>query len=126
MSEQPQSAQPIDPTQIGIGEVAHYNLERLHADKHFPEMRNAYKFAIAFALTKGARPIKLESSRKNVFSISTVDPDGLLRLAIETLYPVGEESPYRVAERLADWGVGEITKLVYEEYMSIGDLLPDV
>jgi hypothetical protein len=125
MSEPTQSTQAADPAQIGIGEVAHYNLERLYADKHFPEMRNAYKFAIAYALTKGARPTKLESSRKNVFSISTIDPDGLLRLAIETLYPVGDESPYRIAERLADWGVGEVTRLVYEEYKSIGDLLPD-
>lgn len=125
MSEQSQIWQPADPAQIGIGEVAHYKLEKLYADNLFPEMRSAYKFAVAYALARGARPGKLESARKNVFSVSTIDADGLLKLAIETLYPVGEESPYRIAERLADWGITEITRQIYEEFQSVGDLLPE-
>jgi len=112
-----------EPVQIGIGESAHYKLEQLCADGYFSEMRDGYRFAVAYALSKGARPERMEGARKNVFSISTIDPDGLLKVAIDTLCPT-EEASYRVAERLADWGVAELDRLFREEFKNVEDLLP--
>lgn len=114
-----------DLVQIGLGEESHFKLEQLCADRHFSEMRHGYKFAVAYALAKDARPERMESARKNVFSISTVDPDGTLKLAIETLYPLNGETAYRVAERLADWGVAEVDRLIREEFQDVGQMLPN-
>lgn len=115
----------VDLGQIGLGVNSHLKLERLCEEKHFSEMRDGYRFAVAYALAKGARPGKMESSRKNMFAIPTIDPDGHLKLAIETLYPLEDETAYRVAERLADWGVSEIDRLIRQEFKSISDLLPE-
>ena len=125
MTSEPLESAIVEPVQIGIGESAHYKLEQLCADGYFAEMRDGYRFAVAYALSKGANPQRMEGARKNVFSISTIDPEGLLKLAIETLHPVNVEPSYKVAERLADWGVTEIDRLFREEFKSAGDLLPN-
>ncbi|MBX3713751.1 MAG: hypothetical protein KF800_17460 [Lysobacter sp.] len=114
----------IEPVQIGIGESAHYKLEQLCVDGYFAEMRDGYRFAVSYALLIGANPERMEGARKTVFSISTIDPEGLLKLAIETLHPIDGEASYKVAERLADWGVSEIDRLFREEFKTVGDLLP--
>lgn len=117
-----------EPAQIGIGESAHYKLEQLVADGYFLEMRDGYKFAVAYALFKGANPERMEGARKNIFSISTIDPDGLLKLATETLSmnQTNGEASYKVVERLADWGVTEVDRLLRDEFKSLGDLLPEL
>ena len=116
----------VDPAQISISERAHGVLERLKEAGHFSEMRDIYRFGIAYALAQNVRPKRADGPRRNLYSISTLDPDGALRFAIEHLYPLEGESAYRIAERLADWGVVEIGAAFEERFQTIADLLPDV
>jgi hypothetical protein len=71
-------------------------------------MLDAYRFGIALALATGVLPDEISS--QTVFAVSTVDPDQLIKHAIQAV--LGEQvagiSTYRMAERLADWGVQEI------------------
>lgn len=94
-----------DLTQIGLSVKAHAHLERLKNEDYFAEMREAYKFAIALALSKGVDAPELPAPRQNIFATPTVDPDGAIAIAIRMLMPSSEIPPYRWAERLAEAGV---------------------
>lgn len=112
-----------EPAQIGLNENVHARLDRLVQQGHFEEMRDGYRFAVSYALAKGVSPPRMDGGRKTVFSISTIDPDGHLKLAIESLMPNEDEPAYRVAERLADWGLNEIARLIEDEYVGVTDIL---
>lgn len=113
----------LEPAQIGLSEIAHHQLEKMVKDGHFSEMRDGYRFAVALALAREADIPRPQGARKNIFSTSTLDPDQLLKLAIDTLRPSFDEPAYRIAERLADWGISEMNRHLYEEYGSIESLL---
>ncbi len=114
-----------EPNQIGIGEVAHVKLKKLHEDRHFAEMRDAYRFAIALALAHGVVPKDITGSRQNIYSVATVDPDQSLYTAIKALINTGDTPVYRWAERLADWGVIEMSKRADEGTLDIGQILKE-
>lgn len=99
-----------EPTMIGVSEGAHAKLKRLKEDGHFKEMVDAYRLGIALALAQGVVPP--EVSTVTVFSVATVDPDQLLKNAIQTILgdQLGSGSIYKMAERLADWGVNELAE----------------
>ncbi len=98
-----------EPTMVGLTEATHSKLQRLKEDGHFKEMSDAYRFGIALALAQGATPPEL-STRTTVFSVATIDPDQTIRNAIQTILgeSVHNQSIYKMAERLADWGVQEL------------------
>lgn len=99
-----------EPTMIGLSEEAHRHLQRLKEDGHFREMLDAYRFGIGLALAEGVLPPEISS--KTVFSVATVDPNQTMKTAIGTIMgdSVGDVPLYRMAERLADWGVRELYK----------------
>lgn len=115
----------IEPNQIGIGEVAHVKLKKLYEDGHFAQMMDAYRFAIALALAHGVKPSEITGSRQNVYSVATIDPDQSLYTAIKTLINTGDISVYRWAERLADWGVMEMSRRAEEGTLDIGQILKE-
>ena len=115
----------IEPNQIGIGEVAHAKLKKLYEDGHFAQMMDAYRFAIALALAQGVTPSEITGSRQNVYSVATIDPDQSLYTAIKTLINTGDISVYRWAERLADWGVMEMSRRADEGTLDIGQILEE-
>lgn len=98
-----------EPTMIGVSEATHAKLQRLKEDGHFKEMADAYRFAIGLALAQGCIPPEIAS--KTVFSVATIDPDQLIKSAIQTILSDKVEgiSIYRMAERLADWGIQELS-----------------
>jgi hypothetical protein len=100
---------PPEPTMIGLSEPVHAKLARLKEDGHFREMQDAYRFAIGLALAQGIDPPEMASSR-TVFSVATIDPDQSLKNAIQTIMgsKLNDVPVYRMAERLADWGVQEL------------------
>lgn len=99
-----------EPTMIGLSEEAHKQLQRLKEDGHFREMLDAYRFGIGLALAEGVIPNEISS--KTVFSVATLDPNQTLKSAIRAIMGdhVKEVPVYRMAERLADWGVRELFK----------------
>ncbi|MBK8015247.1 MAG: hypothetical protein IPK20_00170 [Betaproteobacteria bacterium] len=95
---------------IGVSENVHPKLKRLKEDGHFREMLDAYRFGIAYALAMGVVPDEVSS--QTVFSVASVDPDQTIKHAIQAILGDQVQCPvYRMAERLANWGVQEI----YEE-----------
>jgi hypothetical protein len=97
-----------EPTMIGLSEASHSKLKQLSEDGHFNEMADAYRFAIALALAEGIVPPEITS--KTVYSVGTIDPDQSIKNVIQSL--MGDQVQgmpvYRMAERLADWGIQEL------------------
>lgn len=95
-----------DINKFSLSERAHAKLKLLQEEGHFLEMRDAYRMGIALALSKGIRPPEiLPPKASGIYSISQVDPDQSIALAIELLMDTEGLPPYRWAERLAEWGV---------------------
>jgi hypothetical protein len=79
-------------------------------DGYFAEMADGYRIGISIALSRGVRDHEVATPRKTVFSTATIDPDHEIAATIRALYDVDGEPIYKVAERLADWGVLEIAR----------------
>lgn len=99
-----------EPTTIGLSERAHALLTQMKEDGYFAEMADGYRTGIAIALSRGIRDHDVATPRKTVFSTATIDPDQEIVATIRALYDVDGEPTYKVAERLADWGVLEIAR----------------
>ena len=98
-----------EPTTIGLSESAHEKLKWLQEKEHFRELLDGYRFAIGLALAQGVDPPDVQK-RTTIFNIGTVDPDQSLKRSIETLMGdrVSGVAVYKIAERLAEWGVNEL------------------
>lgn len=68
---------------------------------------DAAKFALAFAVKKGASAGSTDGAETK-WNVGSVDPDGSLRALIETLYPDATE-PYRLVEHLMNEGIKSLT-----------------
>src|SRR5690606_29881725 len=84
-------------------------LKRLQEDGYFRELLDGYRFAIGLALAQGVEPPDVQK-RTTIFNVGTVDPDQSLKRSIEALMgsQVRDASIYKMAERLAEWGVNEL------------------
>ena len=98
-----------EPTTIGLSEGAHEKLKRLQEEQHFRELLDGYRFAIGLALAQRVVPPEVQK-RMTIFNVGTVDPDQSLKRSIEVLMVdrVRDTSIYKMAERLAEWGVNEL------------------
>jgi len=98
-----------EPTTIGLSESAHGRLKWLQEEGHFRELLDGYRFAIGLALAQGIEPPDVQK-RTTIFNVGTVDPDQSLKRAIKALMgrQVRDTSIYKMAERLAEWGVNEL------------------
>jgi len=112
-----------EPTTIGLSDSAHIKLKRLKEDGYFGDMIDAYRFAIALALSRGS--ISEKGTRKTVFNVGTLDPDKSLYYAINALREDKDEPVYRTAERLAEWGIEEMFRLAEEGNLILSDLLAE-
>ncbi|RYZ85163.1 MAG: hypothetical protein EOP06_16750 [Proteobacteria bacterium] len=114
-----------DLTQIGLSLEGQARLEQFKHNGYFSDMRDAYKFAIGLALSKGILPPEITTKRQTMFSIPTVDPDGTLAVVIRALLPCDEIPPYRWAERLADAGVALLVDIEVSRGIDVGALLEE-
>lgn len=98
-----------EPTTIGLSESAHKKLKWLQEEQHFRELLDGYRFAIGLALAQRVNPPDVEK-RTTIFNVGTIDPDQSLKRSIEALMGdrVRETPVYKMAERLAEWGVNEL------------------
>lgn len=99
-----------EPITIGLGEINHEWLKRFKEEGLFSEMRDAYKFAIAYALSKGVAPPEILIKKETVFNIGSLDFDRELYFCITSLMPEYKGSVYEMAERLADAGMTELVR----------------
>lgn len=116
-----------EPTSIGLSEKSHSLLKRLKDDGHFSEMADAYRFGVALALAYGVLPDEPIPPKTTIFSVATIDPDREIALAVRTI--LGDEidgTPvYRMVERLAEWGVRELSRKADEGEIDFAGLLAE-
>ena len=113
-----------EPTTIGLSEDTHKKLKWLQEEQHFRELLDGYRFAIGLALAQGVEPPEVQR-RTTIFNVGTVDRDQALRQSIEALMGdrVREASIYKMAERLAEWGVNELASLAERGGIDFVELL---
>lgn len=125
MTDQPTK----EPTTIGLSEQAHAMLKRLAEDKkngYFAEMADAYRFGVALALAYGVIPDEILGQRTTIFNVGTLDPDKRIYTTIRSLLPasvIGDTPVYRWAERLAEWGVREMSLMSDKGELDIGEIV---
>ena len=98
-----------EPTTIGLSQSAHKKLKWLKEEKYFRELLDGYRFAIGLALAQGIDPPEIEKTT-TIFNVGTVDPDQSLKQYIQIVVEDQIQSIpiYKMAERLAEWGVNEL------------------
>jgi hypothetical protein len=100
-----------DINKFSLSERTHAKLKLLQEEGHFLEMRDAFRFGIALALSRKIHPPEIQPPRSaGIYSISQIDPDQSIALAINLLMETNNLSPYRWAERLAEWGIEELSR----------------
>ena len=94
---------------IGLSEAGNDKLDELKENGVFAEKMDGFRFAVALALAQGVIPDDI-FKRTPFLNIGSLDPDHTLRHAVEALMPGALETttPYRLVERLAEWGVNEL------------------
>lgn len=112
-----------EPTTVGLTESGHEHLQELKELGHFAEMADAYRFAVALALAHNQ--CAPQANRRTIFNVGTVDPDGLLAAAIESLVADRNEPVYRLLERFAEWGVEELYRQIGRNPSALSDLLQE-
>ena len=113
-----------EPTMIGLSEKAHALLTQMKEDNFLAEMADGYRLGIGLALAQGIIEPDDVPQRRTVFSVATIDPDQEIAAAIRALIDLKGGSVYRMAERLADWGVIELAKRFDGSPIDIGTLVP--
>jgi hypothetical protein len=94
---------------VGLSEAGNGKLDYLREHGYFAEKLDGYRFAIGLALAHAVIPREI-AKRATFLNVGSLDPDQNLRRAVEALMPdeVEKTTPYRLIERLADWGVEEL------------------
>ena len=98
-----------DLINVGVSDRVNDKLDDLKERGIFADKIDAYRFGVSLALAHGAIGGDL-IERKNLFNVGSLDPDQLIKTAVEALHAdlLAETTVYRLVERLADWGVSEI------------------
>ena len=94
---------------VGLSETANAKLDELKELGYFAEKIDGYRFAVSLAIAQGVIPSEI-SKRTTFVNVGSLDPDQMLRRAVEALMAdlIEETTAYRLIERLADWGVCEL------------------
>ncbi len=98
-----------DLINVGLSDQANEKLDDLKERGIFADKIDGYRFGVSLALARGAIGGDLVD-RKNLFNVGSLDPDQLIKTAVEALHAdlLKENTVYRLVERLADWGVNEL------------------
>lgn len=114
-------------TTVGLSEHADDLLDQMKEQEIFAEKLDGYRFAISFAIASSIAPSEI-GKRKTLFNVGSLDPGQLIRSAIEALYEdeLMTTPVYRIAERLADWGVRELHEQASQGRLDFSTLLKSV
>ena len=98
-----------DLVNVGLSGAVDEMLAELKEMGIFADKIDGYRFGVSLAISRGAVAGDL-TKRANLYNVGSLDPDQSLRRAVESLMPSALENttPYRLIERLADWGVAEL------------------
>lgn len=99
-----------DISKLGLSERVDEKLKRLQEEKHFADMRDAYRVGIALAIAYGICPPEIMPPKVNRYNISQIDEDKSIETTINLLIDTEGVPTYRWAERLAEWGVEKLSQ----------------
>jgi hypothetical protein len=113
----------VEPVNLGIGETNHVWLKKFKDENIFSEMRDAYRFAAAYAISKDLPLAEINERKETVFSLASVDPDRSLYHLITALYPDLEVARYNILDRLANTGMIELVRMYKEDNLDLSRLI---
>lgn len=98
-----------DIVTVGLSETVNEKLDWLQEHDFFADKMDGYRFAVGLALAHCVIPSELQK-RETLLNVGSLDPDQALKRAVEALMEdqLASTTPYRLIERLADWGVSEL------------------
>lgn len=99
-----------DISKLGLSERIDAKLKRLQEEKHFVDMRDAYRVGIALAIAYCIRPPEIMQPKVGRYNISQIDEDKSIETTINLLIDTEGVPTYRWAERLAEWGVEKLSQ----------------
>jgi len=99
-----------DRTTIGASEAGQQVLKRLKEQGIFPEMMDAYRFAIGLGLALGQRTPVV--GRETLFNVGSFDKDQEVANLITALMPADAATVYRAAEEYAEAGFAAMSDAV--------------
>lgn len=114
-----------EPSNIGLSDHAHALLSQMKEDNFLAEMADGYRLGIALALSQGVDPPEVPMPRHTFYTVATVDPDQDIASAIRALMDLEGGSVYRMAERLADWGVRHLAERFDSGPIDVAALIQD-
>lgn len=112
---------------IGLSEAGNSKLDQLKENGVFAEKMDGFRFAAALALAQGAVPDEI-GKRSPFLNIGSFDPDQTLKRAVEALMPgeLKSTTPYRLIERLAEWGINDLYAQSINGTIDFGSILEQV
>ena len=113
----------VEPVNLGIGETNHIWLKKFKDENIFSEMRDAYRFAASYAISKDIPPSEIIETKATVFSLASIDPDRSLYYLITALYPKLEIARYNILDRLANAGMTELVRMYKEDALDLPKLI---
>ena len=108
-----------DKTQIGTSNLAKDLMGSSPMKDYFSLQQDAIKFAVAVALANNLEPVIDEPSIVNSQHTASLDEDRSLKFLLENYKR--SQTPYRLAEQLAEAGFRYIRKCI-DEHMMFEDL----
>ena len=116
-----------DITTVGLSKAGNDKLDDLKESGVFAEKMDGFRFAVSLALAQGVIPPELPD-RSPFLNIGSLDPDQSFRQSVEMLMPeeVATTTPYRLIERLAEWGVNELSAQAREGNVDFGTIFDQV
>lgn len=104
---------PTDKGQLGLSEQAHEQLGEIVDRGGFRERQDAYRLAVSIALAEVLPPTPEGVSRTTYLNVGSLDPDGSLRAAVQSIRPDHNGRPYALVERLAEAGIARLHDHLY-------------
>ena len=111
-----------DINTVGLSEQSHKSLRLPKDTGVFSEMRDAYRFGLAWAIAAGIIADEDVKTTETFVNVGTLDPDGSIRDVVIGLFPEAENRPYARVERLAEAGVAAIGLLHETDQLRFKDL----
>lgn len=114
----------FEPVTVGLSQEGKIRLSRLKEDGHFSEMMDAYRFAVGLAIAYGA--ISEKKNTSTIFNVGSLDSDRSLYTVVKELRLESGEPVYKTIERLAEWGVEELSKLAESGSINFSKIFADL
>lgn len=113
---------------VGLSDDAHKILKRLKEDRYFPEMLDAYRFAIAYAarLIDSIDDLPRVKNSTTIFNVGTLDTGGQVRVLVSGVLGAKDGEVYETAERLAEVGIRELGKRLESGNLNLSDIIDEL